>query len=73
MFETLEDLNKTLPRPQMDGNPQHDLLVQERYISNAKTLRSEAFACIGRSLVKAVKHSWRQLTTWDRQPHAHGV
>ncbi len=73
MFETLEDLNRTLPRPQVNGNHDHDLLIQERYISNAKALRSEAFACIARSLIKAVRHPWRQLTTWDRQPHTHGV
>ena len=71
MFETLEDLNKTLPRPKMTGDPERDLLIRERYIRNGKILRSEAFACMGRALIKTLKHVWQQLPAPGYLPRSH--
>ena len=62
MFETLDDLNRTLPQPKLTGDIKHDFLAREQYISNAKKLRSEAFASLVRSLAKTVHHAWSQLT-----------
>ncbi|MGH1477854.1 MAG: hypothetical protein ACRBM6_03860 [Geminicoccales bacterium] len=62
MFETLEELNRRLTRPKLTGDGEHDLMVRQYYIANAKTMRSEAFACLGRSMVKSLKKAWFRLT-----------
>lgn len=63
MFETLDQLNRTLPKPEMTGNVRDDIWARERYISNAKALRSEAFACLARSMASTVRRAWSQVTT----------
>lgn len=71
MFETIQDLNKTLPRPKMTGDPERDLLIREQYINNGKIMRSEAFACMGRSLAKMLKKIWHRLPVPGHVPHSH--
>ena len=73
MFETVEQLNRNLPRPAVTGDPIQDRQAQERYISNAKALQSEAFACLARSVFSSLRNLWRHGTTWNRQPNAHQV
>ncbi len=62
MFETVETLNRKLPRPKLTGEPVHDQQVRDLYIDHAKIMRSEAFACMARSIVKALRNGWYQLT-----------
>jgi hypothetical protein len=69
MFETVEDLNRKLRRPAMTGEPAKDALARKVYIDNAHAMRSEAFACVARSMVKGLKKTWRQLTTSGHAPH----
>ena len=45
MFETVEKLSKTLPRPAVTGDTHRDAQIQRQYMMNAMRMRSEAFAC----------------------------
>ena len=71
MFETVDALNKALPNPAMTGDPHRDLRIREHYIARAKTLRSEAFACLGRSFAKRVRRGWDQLSAPSLPPRSH--
>lgn len=71
MFESLEDLSKRLPRPQLTGDWWHDQQVHEQYIANAKQMRSEAMACIGRALVQVLISGWRRLSAPVVNSHSH--
>ena len=62
MFETLDDLNEKLPRPTSSMQEVYDSRVIERYVSNAKTLRSEAFGCLMREGAKSLGQAWRRVT-----------
>ncbi len=62
MFEPVETLNRKLPRPKLTGEPEHDRQVRDLYIDHARVMRSEAFACMARSVVKAVRNGWHNLT-----------
>ena len=71
MFETLNELAKKLPHPDVSGDHDHDQRVRQRDIENAKCLRSEACRCIGRAARKTMIATWRRLTAWLVTSHAH--
>lgn len=71
MFESVNELNRRLPRPAMTGDPHYDRHVQDLYVSNGRLLRSEAFACLGRSFVKSLRGLWPRLPAPSHAPHAH--
>ena len=70
MFENVDELSKTLPRPALTGDPIHDAEVQRRYIANAGIMRSAAFACIFRSMGKALGNAWRPLAAIGHMHHS---
>ena len=59
MFEPVNDLAKRLPRPAMTGDAIKDGQITDVYLANARRMRSEAFACIGKALVRMVTQGWR--------------
>lgn len=71
MFETVEQLNRRLPRPQMTGDARHDQDVRNHYIAQAKILQSEAFASMVRSVAKALGSMWNALSQAGYRRHSH--
>ncbi|MEZ5933414.1 MAG: hypothetical protein R3F54_15970 [Alphaproteobacteria bacterium] len=50
MFEPVNDLARRLPHPRLTGDPLEDWHVIEQHVANGRRLRSEAFACMLRSV-----------------------
>lgn len=71
MFETVDDLNRRLPKPRIAGDQKYDLLVIEQHISNAKALRSEAFACMIRAAARRLRKTWRQVSVSHMPERSH--
>jgi len=71
MFEAVNELAKKLPRPPVTGNAVVDDQAREIYIGNARRMRSEAFACLGRAFVGLFVQGWRGLTVLSSKPAVH--
>lgn len=71
MFETVDAMNKSFPKLEKSGDPQNDRGVQEQFIARGKTLRNEAFACLGRTIAKRVRQGWHHLTAPSLPTHSH--
>ena len=71
MFETVNALSKRLPRPVLTGDPRKDHRLREQIMVNAKLLRSEAMACIGRAMLASLHQGWRWLTRPAAAPVSH--
>jgi hypothetical protein len=63
MFDPVNDLAKRLPRPAMTGDAIKDGQIVDVYVANARRMRSEAFACMGKALVRVVTQGWRRTTS----------
>lgn len=62
MFESVNALSRRLPRSELTNDPRNDFRAREQYISNGRLLKSEAFACMVRALMAALRSGWHQVT-----------
>ncbi|MEM9626123.1 MAG: hypothetical protein AAGA21_07810 [Pseudomonadota bacterium] len=71
MFESVNALSRRLKQPVWTGDQRDEYQLREQHLANARALRNEAFASIGRALIASLRSVWHRITQPVLTSHSH--